>query len=394
MGMKKLVNGSVVEIDNISLFEKAFEGMVLGKLAASTLNDKITVESEVINRCIEQYEIFFKTMPFPLNTIESNIKYAAIGTFIKKCMDTELDMWVDEALFICIDRKNNKALKIVGNTWGVVTVDCDRENNVDIDNFESEEGYTEYKWLIDKVLNNDSVNDFYKTFMNDFVEACNNNSMIMKWELINMLTFANIPDAIVLKPNRIIDLDNSKEYMLDIYYDGVRKSGDNEYVFGIGRDVEIKSKYVKTYNYEAWEKSTRADENGKDANKIRKSSLASMHNLFMTICAIKIAGNNKDYESYNGIVADGYLVYCINNRVFKCKAYKQSETKEFARGVEIYGYDRGIVYIRKSISIGNGVKKESIYSYGLKDETSRLCKIQFINQGDTNESGRAGNNNK
>jgi len=54
--MKKKVNGKVVEIRNIELFEQAFEGLALGRLVSSSVADTITTNQELVNKSIENYE--------------------------------------------------------------------------------------------------------------------------------------------------------------------------------------------------------------------------------------------------------------------------------------------------------------------------------------------------
>ena len=86
--MKKLVNSKVIDIDNIELFEMAAEGMVLQSQTVSNTSDGIDqdMNSPAIQRYIKLYDIFFKSMPYPLYAIESDIKYATLANFIKSCL--------------------------------------------------------------------------------------------------------------------------------------------------------------------------------------------------------------------------------------------------------------------------------------------------------------------
>ena len=83
--MRKLVNGKVIEIDNIELFELAAEGLALQNTAISSTNDGIeaNINSPLVRKYIKQYDVFFKAMPYPLYAIEADIKYATLGNFIK-----------------------------------------------------------------------------------------------------------------------------------------------------------------------------------------------------------------------------------------------------------------------------------------------------------------------
>ena len=46
--MKKKVNGKVVDIKNISLFEKGFEGLALDRKASSNVKDTLDGESDIV----------------------------------------------------------------------------------------------------------------------------------------------------------------------------------------------------------------------------------------------------------------------------------------------------------------------------------------------------------
>ena len=380
--MRKLVNGKVVNIENIELFEKAAEGALIGKLEASRLSAKLTVESDMINKCITHYEVFYKAMPFPLYYLENNVKYAAVATFIRDCMEEKIQMWVDEALFIYIDEWSNTALKMVGNAWGVVNVGKKHQDNTSIENFKDEIGYTEFSWMLEKIRNKENTSSFYREFMPDFVNACNNQPMVMRWELTNILTLGVVPNKMDLPINKVINLDNGNTYLLDTYSTGMKKTGEKEYVLSLvdrGSDLELRPKYVKVYDYQVYIKEY-DDEgiSGKALVKVDKSNLIGLRNLFKNLASIRIAEESNGFEDFQGFIADTDMVYNIGGRLYVCKAYKQSQIKEVARGVEIYAYDRGLVYFVKTSKMRRGITKEMIYSCSLRDGTLRLCKIQFV----------------
>ena len=73
--MKKLVNGKVIDVDNIELFELAAEGLALQNTATSNTSDGLdgTIDSLLVRKYIKQYDAFFKSMPYPLYAIEDDI---------------------------------------------------------------------------------------------------------------------------------------------------------------------------------------------------------------------------------------------------------------------------------------------------------------------------------
>lgn len=377
--MRKLVNGQVVDIQNMELFEKAAEGAALAKKAVSRIDTRITADSDNVNECIKIYEVIYKAMPFPLYCIETVIKHAAIACLIKQYARHKYSMWIDDELCICIDEKSKIAVKLIGNTWGLVKVDKIKEDNTDIELYANEVGYAEFKWFINNVRR--GTGNFYKEFMPEFVEACKGEEIILKWELANILTFANVPDEIKLPNNKIIDIESEAEYQLDIYPNGQKNTGEVEQIIRISINEEssfrIKNKSIRVYEYDAYVKNTSLGVNG-DSAKLRKTDVVGLNNLFLTLCGIKMSNDNIEFSTYRGLIADGNLVYEIDNRIYICKAYKKSEPIELARGSTIVGYDRGVLYIKKQTLLEAGVKKEAIYSYTASSGNIRICKIQFI----------------
>jgi len=252
--MKKKVNGKVVDI-NLEIFEAGFEGLVLQKSAVSNISDTIEDESNLVKISVESYHKFYKSLPFPLYCIENNIKYATAATFIRDDLRIAAPMWVDKALYIKVE--SNKALKIVGSTWAIVRIEKEQEDNTNIEYHKDEIGYNEFKWVLSKLMDNESLANFYSVFMPKFVEACNKEPMILKWELGRILDFGYVPNKIELKENRIIDVENDCEYQVDVYCSGKRKTTENYLEITIGGSnpgITTKSKYVKIYDFDVYRK--------------------------------------------------------------------------------------------------------------------------------------------
>ena len=383
--MKKKVNGKTVEIGNIEVFEKATEGMVINRTTASTITDTVDLDLNLIDDYVDSYNSFYKSLPFPLYAIDSDVKYAVIGNYIKKTVKEHHKMWVNNGLYICIDEDKGIALNFVNSTWGIIGVDSIKEDNLDLESYKEECGFVDLVWALTKILKKQSTSTYYAEFMPDFIKACNNQPMVLKWELSNILDFGRIPDRYNFQPNKIIDLETTNEYMLDIFVAGLKESKEKQHVWSLFGDSELepvmKPKYVKQYGFDVYEKLSTADENKikPNADKIKKCEMFGALSLFNSLCAIKNVSEQNTFEEYTGFISDGNLAYMINNRVFVAKAYKYVEPKEVARGVELYAYDRGIVYLLKTKNLGKGIKKETIYGYSLKDGTLRLCKIQYVN---------------
>ena len=213
--MKKLVNGKVIDVDNIELFELAAEGLALQNTATSNTSDGLdgTIDSLLVRKYIKQYDAFFKSMPYPLYAIEDDIKYATLGNFIKSLAKEKVTMWVDRGLFIRVDGSTGMCIRIVNNTWGI-TYSQEKTDNTSLEIYKNKVGYKEYSWLLKKIINKETTANFYKEFMPAFVEACNNQPMILKWELENILTFGSVPCKTEFKQNKIINLQTDEFHII------------------------------------------------------------------------------------------------------------------------------------------------------------------------------------
>lgn len=387
--MKKRVNGRIVDINNIDIFEKATEGMAINRTTQSVISDYSDIDFSSIEKCIKLYNNFYKSLPFPLYALDTNLKYATIGSFIKMKLSEEKEStpfkyWVNAGLNICINEEYGTTLTFVNNTWGINKVDSIKEDNTEIELYKEHCGYTEFKWALDKISSGKSTSAYYKEFMPEFIQACNGQPMVLKWELSNILEFGPVPNRYNFQDNKIIDLESKNEYLLDIFVTGVRESKEKQHIWSLcDDDIEpiMRPKYVKTFGFEVLEKISTAEDEKIKANvdKLKKCELYGATSIFNTLCSIRNIEEQNCFDSYKAFICEGNLVYIINNRVFVAKAYKFVEPKEVARGVELYAYDRGLVYFVKNNTLAKGIKKETIYSYSLRDGNLRLCRIRIIN---------------
>jgi hypothetical protein len=379
--MRKLVNGKVIEVDNIELFELAAEGLALQSTAVSNTSDGIeaNINSPLVRRYIKQYDIFFKAMPYPLYAIESDIKYATLGNFIKSFSKDKITMWVDGGLHIKLDEESGMTLKIVNNTWSIIYVKDSKPDNTAMEYFEKSVGYKEYSWLLNKVKNKENTANFYLEFMPEFIKACNSQSMILKWELENILTFGIIPNRMEFKINKIICPQNNEEYSLDIFYTGTIDTDEKISSWSIsGTECGAHQRYkqIKTYGFDAYVKSLSTDATG-DGAKTKGCRLNGLHNLFMQLCGIKSACEMQRFPDFQGIIVDTNLVFTIDKRLFLAKSSRLVDPIDIAHGVELYSVENNKIYFTKSKKVTDRVTKETLYSYNISTGSIRLCKILY-----------------
>ena len=378
--MKKLVNGKVINIDNIDLFELAAEGLALQNTAISSTNDGIeaNINSPLLRKYIKQYDIFFKAMPYPLYAIEADIKYATLGNFIKSLSKEYIVMWIDNGLNIKLDKNTGMTVRIINNTWSIIYCKEDRTDNTSMELYQNSVGYTEYSWLLRKIINKETTANFYTEFMPEFVKACNGQPMVIKWELENILTFGIIPNRIEFLPNKIISLEADEEYTLDIFCTGMVDTGESLTTFNLCGDSisgGTRSKSIKTYGFDAYAKPL--SDGTKTSGKLEKCKVIGLHNLFLQLCAVKTSNELNKFPYFEGIISDDAIVFVIDKRLYLAKSNRLMEPKDIAHGVELYAVEKGKIYFIKSKKINDKISKDSLYSYTISNGALRLCKTVF-----------------
>lgn len=383
--MKKLVNGKVVDIRNIELFEMAAEGVALRNVAISNTDIGVPegIDTELMNKLIGQYDVFYKAMPYPLYAVEHDIKYATLANFIKMCNRQEITMWVDGGLFILLDDVTGSTIHIANNTWSFISSEP-REPRTDMLIYKNCVGYDEYCWVLDKLINKRATGGFYETFMKEFVDACNGNEIVLRLELQNILNFGNIPKRLELIDDRIIDFTENCEYMIDIYIsktvDDRRKEHDVWSICGNGETRLSKDTPKKTiFGFKGYRKPILNDQVKEKgvAVEFQPCSLIGLQNVFLTLSAIKNTQGRQSFPVYKGVAIAGTADYQIKDSIYVCKLNRISEQNEIARGASIYGVDRNSVYFSKESSIADGVTKETLYSYNVASNSLRLCNIRY-----------------
>ena len=379
--MKKLINGKVIDIKNIELFEKCFEGLALNNMAYSNIDDTLKSDSAFVNDCINFYNKALNSLPFPLYAIESNCKYAVLANYIKANVNgiENENIYVKNALYININ--DSIRLKIVFRTWGIEKNDSKPKDalSIDMDQFKNEIEYNELNWCLEKLLNNEKLSTYYTTFMKDFMIACKQ-EMIMKWELKNILNFAYYAPEIQINENRILSPEKKYEYFLDVYCTGKQKTKDKvlNIVIGDTTRVETKAKMVRIYDFEVYGKSIDEDESKNSNNKLERKNVEGMSNVFSAILDAGMADDIVEDIKYKGLIVGDKIVYEIKNKVYLADLDKYSSGGLLiAVSCSIYSYEGNKVYLKNVTKMPSGANKISIFSYDILASKGRLCSIKF-----------------
>lgn len=373
--MRKLVNGKVVDIKNLELFELAAEGLALQNTAVSITSDGIEgeIKSDKIKKYIKQYDLFFKYMPYPLYAIETDIKYATLGNFIKTFSTDDISMWVNNGLYIKIDNNTGMTLRIVNNTWSIVYNKDEHSDNTSMSLFKESIGYDEYTWVLERMVKKESTGSFYSVFMPDFLKACNGQAMVLKWELENILTFGAVPNKIEFKENKIIDPELNQEYILDIYCTGTIDTDEKVTTWSLcntGNVSKTKYKQMKTYSFDLYSKST-------TQGKLEKCNIIGIQNMFLTLCGLKQAHDMSTFPTFTGIIQDSKLIFTIDKKLYITKSNRIAKCEDIAHNVELYNVSNKKVYFIKSKRITDKISKDTLYSYDMIEGIVKICKIIF-----------------
>ena len=376
--MRKIVNGKVVDVLNMELFELAAEGLIKQKKAVSNISDGIdkAVNSTRIQTYLKLYDSFIKSMPYPLYAIEEDIKYAALGTFIKGKIKSEDKLWVRNGLHIKLNDETGMSIHMVNNTWSIEYNTVEQSDNTSLEIYEENIAYDEYKWIVERALKGESTGAYYSIFMKDFVKACNGSSITLLCELVNILTFSNIPEKQEMPENKIVDYDNKIEYIMDIFLkEKVKSKTDSQVTMSLVGKGGVRTIYKETSIYDFDTFSKKFDTDSKD--KIEKAKLVGMQNVFNTASIIKKGLNLKEYPSYFGFIIEDNIVFSINKRLYMCDKNRIMKPIDIAYNVDVFATDESSVYFTKKIKTIERVNKINVYKYNTFDKTTRICGIQF-----------------
>ncbi len=381
--MQKLVNGKIVDIGDIRLFEAAFLGLVLNKRAISNINTTIENESDKVKRSIDCYNAIYRRLPFPIYCIENNAKYAAIAECMRLTNKevAKYKMYVNKALYIEIDK--GKVLKLLGNTWGIESIRTNFVENAKLSNFIGDTGYNEYKWVVGKIKDKKGIDKYYKENMPEIIEACNNDNNTLRNELTNILNFKPVPQKLEINENLIIDIQNGDVYRMDVYLVGKVPNNHKVRTFSLSdTDIKYTDDYLPTYGYKLYKKSVIEDEMLSESvyygEQTEVTERDAFDSIFENILRLGIKEDTVMSTVVKGIICENCIIYQVGNKIFKCGNRDYSRSVEVVHGVEIYSLKNNKLYLRRLITDASKVSKETIYSMNIDNGELEICRIRFM----------------
>lgn len=319
--MRKEINGVEVDIGDIELYIEGFRGL---KSKRYGINLDIKSGNDEIDSIVSDYKNLLEELPFPLNSIDKDIMYEAIGIQLVK--DKGIECYTsNNSLKVKISE--GRVIKFKLDSWTIEHSD----NSADIvlikdsglDIYEGELGYAEYSWVVSEGFK--KLARYYIKFMGGMVRACNRDVGLLRYELGRILDLGVIPSKEVIKSGSIIDSRTLDEYSMQVYISGERV--DKE---GLSYDYKI---YKRVYDRR---------KGGYTSIKAVDSYEGFIGLYSIIVGMLRLVGKEPEYK---GVIVGDKLVYEVGGEIYinGLRGYKGN--KVLMEGI-IYSYDRKSVYIK------------------------------------------------
>ena len=382
MVVKKIVNGKLIDIGNYwDLFNEAYRDLsrlysIGGNSLTFVLKDGLV--GNIRDICSEYSNIYSK-IPFPLSALESDLKYAFIGLLLASKLKLKDSIYVNNGLCICVD--DGIYIKFKATNWSITDeepVASTKLGSMLI--YEDEIGYSQFLWLYLRLKDNGDISDYYTACFSEIADACNNNNLIIEWELRNILNIHRVPNRMRLIDRCVLDAYSNNVYRVDVLNTGVKIIGDNgggidnaDYIdneedtvnnYSVIHDISVSNTELKGEhghiiyaNYVSIDnKRFNAIKNIADELGITEIGVGITGLLVINRLIVEVCGNLYDIDIDSG-------------------TYKLLATGVKLLGLDVRRTDR--VYFKEIECLSNGVIRESIYYYNTEDCV--LCDIAYKN---------------
>ena len=367
--MEKVINGQLVDVGDIRLFELGLEGLSINKVAVNNISIELK-DDENISKCLEIYNKAYRKLPFPLYSIETNLKYSCIANLMKDSIKFDFKLWVDKSLNVYI--VDSKLLvKFIGNTWGVEYIEEPYKDNTDLDLYKRDVGYKEFSWIVENKDKENLALEFYKEFMSDLLRACGNNANIMVKEFSRILDFENVPRPIEIMDNCIVDSSGKYSYFVDFYCSELQKTGGKQYSIDLTEDEdEIASEDAvePIYSVDVYKKSSLKEDRADTLGALEFDEVLSEK-----FCeTLDISNDTK----IRGVKIGNVIFLEMEDSIY----YFNTSNDKFVTigsGITIYSYLGNYIYFLRRQLIREKTYKSIVYKYNLSNGNINIAKISF-----------------
>ena len=184
--------------------------------------------------------------------------------------------------------------------------------------------------------------------------------------------------------NTIIDKDTNEIYNLDVYLKGKVANGKKITTFDLTSDddsIYDVDQYIPAFGYDLYKKCMLTDKDLPDTiyygKRVKVDDTKAYDSIFETLLKIGMLDGRVSNLKIRGFAKGRYIIYEVENRIFRCKNKEYCKSVEIAQGVDIYSIRGSKVFLLKEQNLKNKVVKEIIYSLDLETGDIKICRISY-----------------
>lgn len=364
MKLKRKLNNVDVEIGNIDLLMEAEKGKVLRSKLKYEDGYKSILElgdTDVIKELIEDYNKINNLLPYPLNYIESDLKYTAIATYIITECDSRPDtMIANISEGINIKVNDNDILKLQYGNAKVVEIDKSKDfvaSDINIETFSKDTlGYEHFEWILNKVSSGQSVDSYYLKFMPEIYNIFNGDKSVIAKSLEHVLKPQGSIPIYEYKYNCIMNSAENSLYHISVYPDGA---------------VENTDEVVNTFTYNtAYYQNISSPSIG-----VQRDITKCIESLMKIICT---KYNNRIYDcKWYGYIGNKYMTFSLDGMIWYTDIDEYKTPKILHHNGRILNMVGDSIYLDEIYKVDNDTVQIITMKYDLSNYDYEIIGITY-----------------
>lgn len=301
-----------------------------------------------VGKVIEEYNKINNVMPYPLSEIDCELKYEVEGIYLKNKL---ADVMIELDRGLCVKIGEGKAIKFVRSRWQIIDKDVKDTTSKNMNRYKDSLGFKEFRWVLNRLLNNKGIEDYYEIFEKEIYEEENGDNSKVESRLRE--TFNKCISSMRIPDNCIYVKELGNIYNMDITLQDTVKVKRCEKMLLFGEEQYIESEEDRnTFDY-----GFRLVQNGAVTMKEEGELLERFLSLRALYKYLSTQYNKEmSLVRFHAVLADGLLIAEVNNNILMINAYSPKGLKKVGEG-RIKWMDNECVYIesmdRKEIKAYN-----------------------------------------
>lgn len=381
--MRKAINGKIVTIDNVEIFQQAEKALLLNRVCTTNLSDPFILlnesQADKLKDLVSVYEALYTALPYPLYALDMPIKYATLGLLAKQIID-DIEIYVEDcSLDVVIDTGSDVAVQFINKSYKVIPFSTkEKKSLTDLSSYQNTKYYIYFDYCLNKFISPESESnvdftDFYSLISSNILSACSDKKDIAA-QLENILRVKSVPKRGYFKTNVILDTSNKREYILNFIKDGVSENDEPSGMKCISLVTGKVTNAVSKDVTQLWKLDCYVREN--DDSKLKNSNRAGFYTLFYMLCSMREANKLDYFPDFKAIIVDGKLIVELDNIVYVAPSDKLGNLVPIAEGAELYSIDKNNIYLESADRTGK-IKEKSIYCYNTRKGSLELCQTKY-----------------